>query len=234
MATLRGMRADEGSETARRVAAQRLGFERIAVPYGDAEADDRLAGDVAGSVPSTSGVLTGYLEARTRFFDGVVVRALDREVDQIVIGAAGYDGRALRYAKPGVRWFEVDHPATQADKLARLAALGVCTNHIVFVPADFGRDPLGPGLLDAGLVPSVPSLFVLEGVAVYLPRHVLDSVLRQLSDLAAPESQLAISLSAAPSSTATPRREAFQSAVAALGEPALTVILPDEAAEFPG
>jgi len=60
-----------------------------------------------------------YIRARTAFFDRVVVSAIDRGVAQVVIGGAGYDGRAFRYAKPGVRWFEVDHPATQADKRAR-------------------------------------------------------------------------------------------------------------------
>jgi len=44
-----------------------------------------------------------YLRARTRFFDTKVTGALDRGCPQVVIGAAGYDGRALRYAKPGVR-----------------------------------------------------------------------------------------------------------------------------------
>ena len=66
-----------------------------------------------------------YLDARTRFFDRVVVGAIGRGVRQIVVGAAGYDGRAFRYAKPGVRWFEVDHPATQRDKQERLARLGL-------------------------------------------------------------------------------------------------------------
>jgi Leucine carboxyl methyltransferase len=48
-----------------------------------------------------------YLRARAAFFDRVVVNALGRNVSQVVSVAAGYDGRALRYAKPGVRWFEL-------------------------------------------------------------------------------------------------------------------------------
>ena len=61
---------------------------------------------------------------------------------QVVIGAAGYDGRAFRYAKPGVTWFELDHPSTQADKMARLGKLGVQTGHVRFVAADFASDPV--------------------------------------------------------------------------------------------
>ena len=84
-----------------------------------------------------------------------MVGALRRRVDQVVIGAAGYDGRALRYAKPGVRWFEVDHPATQQDKRERLERLGLAAGQVRFVPADFTLDPPIADLLrDAGLMPA--------------------------------------------------------------------------------
>src|SRR5947209_16727407 len=134
------MRPGEPSETARRVAAQRLAFDRVPAPFGDPDADERLSLDVAGSLVGTTGALTAYLSARTRFFDTVVVRALERGVTQVVVGAAGYDGRSLRYAKPGVAWFEVDLPATQNDKRRRLAALGIGAEHVRFVPADFALD----------------------------------------------------------------------------------------------
>jgi methyltransferase (TIGR00027 family) len=80
--------------------------------------------------------------ARTRFFDGVVTGALSRGCRQVVTGAAGYDGRSLRYARPGVTWFEVDHPATQQDKRARLDRLGIPSGGIRFVAADFAIDPV--------------------------------------------------------------------------------------------
>ena len=49
---------------------------------------------------------------------------------KVIIVGAGYDGRAIRYARPGVRWFEVDHPATQRDKLERLERLGIAVAHV--------------------------------------------------------------------------------------------------------
>ncbi len=69
-----------------------------------------------GRPPPKHNRMHEYLRARTAFFDQAVVDSIDSGVRQVVIGGAGYDGRALRYAKPGVRWFEVDHPSTQADK----------------------------------------------------------------------------------------------------------------------
>lgn len=229
------MRASAASETARRVAAQRLTFTRVPAPYGEPEADTRLAAHVAGDLDGTTGNLRDYLEARTSFFDRVVVDSLGRGITQVVVGAAGYDGRALRYAKPGVRWFEVDHPATQHDKLERLADLEIAVAHIHFVAADFDRDRFGAALTNAGLRVDEPSLFLLEGVAVYLRRATLESVLAELRAVAGPGSRLAISLSAsAASPEQAARRAAFRAGVAALGEPALTTITPDGAASLLG
>ena len=148
------------SQTARRVAAHRLDFTRIPADYGNPGADHALAVDVAAGrqVPATR--MHDYLAARTAFFDRTVTGALGRGVTQVVVGAAGYDGRAFRYAKPGVRWFEVDHPATQRDKLERLERLGIDTSHVRFVEADFTRDPVAGRLRAAGLDPDAAVLFL--------------------------------------------------------------------------
>src|SRR5580658_281346 len=183
------------SITARRVAAHRLGFTRVPAPYGDPAADDALAAEVAAGREAPLNRIHDYLAARTSFFDRTVVAAIARDVQQIVVGAAGYDGRALRYAKPGVRWFEVDHPATQQDKRDRLARLGLDAGQVRFVPADFTRDPVADRLLAAGLDPGRPALFLLEGIAVYLERPVLQTVLSQFRQAAAAGSLLAISVS---------------------------------------
>ena len=215
------------SQTARRVAAHRLDFRRIPADYGHPAADHALAVDVAAGRQAPAGRMHDYLAARTTFFDRTVTGALGRGVTQVVVGAAGYDGRAFRYAKPGVRWFEVDHPATQRDKLERLERLGIDASHVRFVEADFTRDPVAGRLRAAGLDPDVPSLFLLEGVAVYLEPDVLEDVLRQFRRVAAPGSSLAISVS-----LSRPRGDAararFQATVAALGEPARSTF---EAAE---
>jgi methyltransferase (TIGR00027 family) len=149
----------------------------------------------------------------------MVVTAIASGVRQIVVGGAGYDGRAFRYAKPGVRWFEVDHPATQRDKRERLERLGIAAPEVRFVEADFTQDPLAERLLAAGLDGTSPSLFLLEGVAVYLEPEVLETVLDQFRQVAAPGSRLAISVSVS-SGQDKGARARFQAAVAAMGEPA--------------
>jgi methyltransferase (TIGR00027 family) len=204
--------------TARRVAAHRLGFARVAADYGDPAADEALAADVVDGLTVAASRMHDYLAARTSFFDRSVTGAIDRGVRQVVVGAAGYDGRSLRYAKPGVRWFEVDHPATQRDKLTRLKRLGIDAAGVRFVAADFTRDPVAARLREARFDAGVPSLFLLEGVAVYLEPAVLENVLDQFRQVAAPGSRLAISVSV--SRPADRTRARFQAAVAAMGEPA--------------
>ena len=217
------------SITARRVAAYRLGFTRVPAPYGDAAADETLAADVAVGQEPAAGRMRDYLQARTRFFDRVVVGAIGRGVRQIVVGAAGYDGRALRYAKPGVRWFEVDHPATQRDKRDRLARLGLDVGQVQLVEADFTRDPIAERLTAAGLNPGQLSLFLLEGIAVYLESAVLERVLTEFRQVARAGSRLAISVSV--SGTQSEARSRFQATVAALGEPARSTLEAGQATE---
>lgn len=226
------MRSGEASVTARRVAAHRLTFDREPAEYGDPAADERLARDVAGTVSvDPNGMMVPYLRARTTFFDRVVVRSIDAGIGQVVIAAAGYDGRALRYAKPGVRWFELDHPDTQRDKRERLDRLSIDADHIAFAAADFAVDDVAGALQNAGHDASNPTLFTCEGVAVYLEREVLESLLRSLRSGAAPRSRLAISLSVDTGSEAqAARRAAFNSAVRAMGEPARTTLTADDAA----
>src|SRR2546430_1042104 len=86
-----------------------------------------------------------WLALRVAYLDRMVGLAVDRlSIRQIVILGAGYDTRAARLPRAGVRFFEVDHPATQAAKRERLARLD---NHpseaATFVACNFQReDPI--------------------------------------------------------------------------------------------
>jgi methyltransferase (TIGR00027 family) len=222
------MQDGTASHTARSVAARRLEYDRVAAGYGDPAADEALSRDVADGLTPRRGRMHEYLRARTAFFDRVVMNAVDRGITQVVTGGAGYDGRAFRYARPGVRWFEVDHPATQADKRARLARLGLDAPHIAFIPADFTADPVAGPLRDAGLDPASPALFLFEGVAVYLDRPVIERVLAEFRQVTTADSLLAVSVSTGTSTSGT--RARFQERVAEMGEPARTVLTFDQAA----
>ena len=224
------MKDGTASRTAQSVAAHRLEYDRLGADYGDPAAELSLTADVAAGLEPAHGRMHDYLRKRTAFFDRVLVSALDRGVRQVVIGGAGYDGRALRYAKPGVAWFELDHPATQADKRERVARLALDAGHVRFVAADFTADPIAPSLLAAGLDPARPTLFLLEGVIAYLERPVTERVLAAFREVAADGSELAISVS---TGTATAESRArFEQRVADMGEPARSRVTPDQAWEL--
>src|SRR4051812_10575900 len=175
------MRADGPSLTALGVAAERLALERPATPTGDPGADERLARSLfEGSSEanlrtarrgSTRGSTLGsWISERTPFLDEAVLRAIAGGVSQVVIAGAGYDGRALRFRTPGVRFVELDHPLTQADKHARLDALGIDTSDIGYAAADFAVDDIDAALRSAGHDASARTLFICEGVLRYLPQ----------------------------------------------------------------
>jgi methyltransferase (TIGR00027 family) len=230
--------ANGPSLTARGVAAARWLVVRPSSPTGDPAADERLTEAIAGEILDVSHPhrddhqeFLGRIAVRTHFFDDAVVRAIDAGTRQIVILGAGYDGRALRFRTPGVRFFEVDHPATQRDKRARLVAVGASTADVTFVAFDFTEDGFADALAAAGHDRGQRSLLIGEGLLRYLPERWYRELLRVLATRAAPGSELAVSVSTRPPDPEAPdaariRREREQR-LAAAGEPVLTV--PDTA-----
>jgi methyltransferase (TIGR00027 family) len=134
-----------------------------------------------------------YLASRTAFFDDSVVAAQQEGIPQIVLVGAGYDGRALRFRSSRFTFFELDHPATQADKLARLQALDIDIDDVRFGGLDFVIDDASQVLAQLGHRADLRTLYMCEGVAVYLAEPVLRRLLRALWRQAAPGSVLAVS-----------------------------------------
>lgn len=122
----------------------------------------------------------GFLVARDRYIDDVLQSALDEGLQQLVILGAGYDSRVYRFKEiPGrVKVFEVDHPATQKSKLARLRAIfGQVPGHVVYVPIDFETQTLQAGLMAAGCQPDLKTLFIWQGVTMYLAAESVEATL---------------------------------------------------------
>jgi methyltransferase (TIGR00027 family) len=214
------VRSGQASWTARRVAAQRLDFPRALTGHGRPEDDQRLQADVAEGVARGDFGMARYLRARTAFVDRSVVAALDAGTPQALIVGAGYDGRALRYARPGVAWFELDHPGTQADKRARLGRLGIADGHVTYVPAEIGVADVPATLAAAGHDATRPTVIVCEGLAPYLPPEVVTGLLGELASRAAARSTLVLELPLVPrTAEGRARRERLEQAVGDQGEP---------------
>ena len=151
-----------------------------------------------GDGPPSAVRLRAALAARTRFFDDQVLGAVSSGVGQVVILGAGYDDRALRFPSPGLRYFEIDHPATQTDKVRRLRGLGLDTGTTVFAAADFRADDIDALLAGSGHDAGSPSLFLCEGLLVYLDEATVIRLLGALRARSGPDSTLAASLAVHP------------------------------------
>jgi len=178
------------SRTSQTVAVTRSEFARPHSASGDPEAQRRLCEGMRGG---NIGRLLPSLAARTRFFDEQVIGEISAGTRQVVILGAGYDDRALRFRTTGVRFFELDHPATQADKAQRLTAMNAA-NGPVLAPADFSRDDVSGVLAACGHDPGQRSLFICEGLLVYLDQPTCLRLLTALRARAAAGSTLAASL----------------------------------------
>jgi len=159
-----------------------------------------------------------FLAARTRYFDDEVTSALDDGVDQVAIVGAGYDSRAWRLARQGVEFFEVDHPATQRDKRRRAPKDGPN-----YVPADLSRDSLAELLPAAGFQIGAPSVFVIEGLTMYLTEGAVSAMLSALAEVSGPGSRLAVNFTVSGGGSVSPISRAIAKVVrmrwALSGEP---------------
>lgn len=214
---------DGPSITARVVALARSRLERPQTPDGDPDAEDRLYAGLRTRVWwPVSARWRRTMATRTRFFDEVTLAAIEASITQVVIIGAGYDGRALRFRHAGVEFFEVDHPETQPDKRRRVEALGVGQNGVTYVSHDLNRGGLAGALAAAGHAGDRPSLFICEGLLLYLDDDVIAGLLGDLHNCAGPGSRLAVSarevVTGAPLRSRA-RAGVFGIVLAAIGEP---------------
>jgi methyltransferase (TIGR00027 family) len=182
------------SRTSQVVALTRAQLARPHTPAGDPGAQRRLC---RGMAPADAAGHRASLTARTRFFDERVLAAISAGTLQVVILGAGYDDRALRFRSPGVRFFELDHPATQADKARRLRALVGTkpgSGGPTLAQADFRDDDVASVLEASGHDAGKPTLFLCEGLLVYLDQATCVRLLGALRARAAAGSELAVSL----------------------------------------
>ncbi len=168
--------------------------------------------------------LRAHVLVRSAFAEDRLRAAVERGVRQCVVLGAGYD--TFAYRQPawmhGVRLIEVDAPATQADKRARLERARIAVpGNVAFAALDFERTSLADGLAAAGFDAGAPAFFSWLGVMVYLTRAAVEAVFRFVAGLPA-ESEIAFTFTAPGGSAELERR------VAAAGEPLLTRLDPAE------
>jgi len=129
-----------------------------------------------------------------------------RSVSQYVILGAGLDSFA--YRRPDMMAsldvFEVDHPASQAWKRARVEELGIAVPaRLHYLAIDFEQQTLGEGLAES-VVDLSRSMFVsMLGVAQYLTKHAMLRALRDIATTAAAGSEIILQYVVPPTTLAS-------------------------------
>jgi methyltransferase (TIGR00027 family) len=170
---------------------------------------------------------------RSRYAEDCLADSIRDGVPQYVILGAGLDTFAYRqpvWAR-SLRIFEVDHPATQNWKRARLSAANIpIPANVTFAQVDFERISLQQGLSAAGLDFHAPAFFCALGVTQYLTENAFDRTLQFV--LAMPRrSEIVFTFVLAANALPLAARlgVAFTASMsAARGEPWLTRFSPDQ------
>ncbi len=137
--------------------------------------------------------VNGAIVARIKFIDECLIDLMANGLKQVVIIGAGYDTRSYRL--PGVREnlkvFEVDHPDTQAVKTEKIKSIfGMLPNHIFYVPIVFGKESLSDKLSGYGYNKGLKTLFIIEGLLMYIPPPAVENLLAFITKDSGPESAI--------------------------------------------
>ncbi len=165
-----------------------------------------------------------WLALRVAYLDHLVGEAIDRlGARQVVVLGAGYDSRAARLPRSGVRFFEVDHPATQVAKRARLDQLdGYPIDAATYVACNFESEHPIVQLAAAGFDPREPAVVLWEGVVPYLTEAAVRTTATRLASELDPRSLVAFDFLGkrfVDGQNVSPAELDARSYVGALGEP---------------
>lgn len=137
--------------------------------------------------------VNGAIVARIRFIDECLLDCIKQDFKQLVIIGAGYDTRAYRFSevKDNLKVFEVDHPATQQVKILKIKEIfGTLPYHVIYVPVIFGVDRLDKNLLENGYDPGLKTLFIVEGLLMYVSPPAVDGLLSFVVNASGPGSSI--------------------------------------------
>lgn len=112
-----------------------------------------------------------YVIARTKYIDAVFKQVLSGRFDQVLIFGAGFDTRAIRFHElnENTQVFELDVPITQQAKIEQYQNRNIAIpTELHFIPVDFDKEFLPEKLDKAGFKRGKRSLFLMEGLLMYL------------------------------------------------------------------
>ena len=132
--------------------------------------------------------LSIHIAARKRWIEMRAREYLVGPRTQLVVLGAGYDTLAFRLQAElqGLSAWEIDHPATQECKRRALDPLTSSTDSLFYLSSDFAdSSPAAALCAHAHWDPTVPTVFVTEGLLMYLDSAAARRLLLLPHDLGA-------------------------------------------------
>ena len=130
--------------------------------------------------------------ARKRCIEKFATAAIASGAKQLVVIGAGFDTLSLRIATeyPDLSIIEIDHPATQEWKREALGRLDLQFKNIHFLSLDLLQDTMQQVLLRSTHYDrKKPSVFVAEGLLMYLTEKEIAEILDFIKDDSGPGSR---------------------------------------------
>ena len=139
-------------------------YQDLVVGLFLSDASRQAAQRVAARFPAVKDMV----KTRTRYFDDMLDAQLAAGIRQVVILGAGLDTRAVRKQAPGVRYFEIDDPATVELKRRCYADARIDAG-VRLIPGNYVTDGLIDLLWLNGFEFNVPTYVIWEGNVMYMP-----------------------------------------------------------------
>lgn len=127
--------------------------------------------------------IANVIASRVRCIDDLVVASNQEGITQLVILGAGYDSRTFRIPEIGntIRVFEIDQPSIQKRKLEILKAIFTqIPDNVSYIPINLDESSFVSSIEISGFDTTIRTIFVLEGLVMYLMPESVDALLSDI------------------------------------------------------